>query len=650
MAKFLNRSVDVGEALVELVADELMQLNGARWAFRSDLVREVAYQTITKVDRAARHAGIGTYLEEHVATLDPRPVWVVEQLAHHYAEAAVLVAEMGPTSPSGTFPADLHDRARRWVVEAAERARRDLALPTARRHYQKALDLLGPDPADRPAEAVPLLLELASLAVALWDLECAQRHVADAERLAPVTEDPQLAARVLLARGSVEQRSGRPAAAIATLTEAATAFLTHGDHEGRARALRERALVEILDGRPEAAERSATDALGEFELLGDRAGQGWAHQNLAWIAFVGGRTAAADDHAQAAVHLFTELGDGHGTAWAWGIMAWIRFQQGRVDDARALGERTLAQARTLADPWAVAVTQLLMASVQLWTGHTAEAVALATEVHATFDGLDDPWGRGQAAAVLGRALVMSGQVERGLDLLARAGTLSAPTGAGDPGAPNGQMARMARAAAAVQIGQPDLADDVVPDLRALADQGSQEAAAVLGMLALQRGDVGLAAGYLLKDETTPPNANLAACRTLLAAVSGRGDVGALAEVTEAREGVTYLDRGLVAVARAVAAARQSRLVGTTDAATAEVVADRARHDADAALAAADATGDALASAVFRLAAARLAAALGDPGAPTAAVAAEAALAELGMGAPGWRLVFDLALAPVTIQS
>jgi hypothetical protein len=86
-----------------------------------------------------------------------------------------------------------------------------------------------------------------------------------------------------------------------------------------------------------------------------------------------------------------------------------------------------------------------------------------------------------------------------------------------------------------------------------------------------------------------------------------------------------------------------------------VVADRARHDADAALAAADATGDALASAVFRLAAARLAAArlaaaLGDPGAPTAAVAAEAALAELGMGAPGWRLVFDLALAPVTIQS
>jgi class 3 adenylate cyclase len=114
MAKFLNRSVDVREALVELVADELMQLNGARWAFRSDLVREVAYQTITKVDRAARHAGIGTYLEEHVATLDPRPVWVVEQLAHHYAEAAVLVAEMGPTSPSGTFPADLDDRARRW--------------------------------------------------------------------------------------------------------------------------------------------------------------------------------------------------------------------------------------------------------------------------------------------------------------------------------------------------------------------------------------------------------------------------------------------------------------------------------------------------------------------------------------------------------
>jgi class 3 adenylate cyclase/tetratricopeptide (TPR) repeat protein len=648
MATFLNRSVDVHDALAALVTDELMQLNGARWAFRSDLVREVAYQTITKADRAARHAGIGTYLEQHVATLDPRPVWVVEQLAHHYAEAAALVAEMGAMARADAFPDDLDDRARRWVVEAAERARRDLALPTARRHYQKALELLGPEPAHRPAEAVPLLLDLAALAVALWDLECAQRHVGDAERLAEAVSDPLLAARVLLTRGSVEQRSGRPDAAIATLTAAATAFSDHGDHEGRARALRERAQVEILDGRMEAAERSATGALGEFELLGDRAGQGWAHQNLAWIAFVAGRTSAADDHAQAAVRLFTELDDGHGTAWAWGIMAWIRFQQGRVDDARSLGERTLAQARALADPWAVAVTQLLMASVQLWTGHTADAVALASEVHATFDGLDDPWGRAQAAAVLGRALVMSGQVERGLDLLARTGAAgTAPDGTVDV---NGHLSRLARAAVAVQIGQPDLADDAGTELRALADQGSPEATAVLGMLALQTGDVELAAGYLQRDEITPPTANLAACRALLAAVSGRGDVLAQAEVAEGREGVTYLDRGVVAVARALVSARQSRLARDGDGDAAERAAERARSHLAAALATTDATGDALTTAVFRLAAARVADTLGDPSAPAAGAGAEAALHDLGVAAPGWRRLFDLALAPAPVQS
>ena len=39
-------------------ARELLDVDGDEWAFRSESVREVAYQTLTKVARAQRHAGV----------------------------------------------------------------------------------------------------------------------------------------------------------------------------------------------------------------------------------------------------------------------------------------------------------------------------------------------------------------------------------------------------------------------------------------------------------------------------------------------------------------------------------------------------------------------------------------------------------------
>ena len=88
MGERLQRGVDVDAGLAELVADEIMEVDGPLWAFRSDLVREVAYQTITKADRAKCHLGIAKYLEEAVVTRNPRPVWVVDGLAHHVEDAA----------------------------------------------------------------------------------------------------------------------------------------------------------------------------------------------------------------------------------------------------------------------------------------------------------------------------------------------------------------------------------------------------------------------------------------------------------------------------------------------------------------------------------------------------------------------------------
>src|SRR5262249_23107996 len=61
------------------------------WRFRSASVREVAYHTITKADRARRHAGVARAMAAGEGPKGVRP----DIIAHHWATAAELTAELG---------------------------------------------------------------------------------------------------------------------------------------------------------------------------------------------------------------------------------------------------------------------------------------------------------------------------------------------------------------------------------------------------------------------------------------------------------------------------------------------------------------------------------------------------------------------------
>ena len=540
MGAATGEGTDVDTGLAQLVADEIMEVQDHLWRFRSDLVREVAYQTITKADRAKSHLGIANYLEDAVATRRPRPVWVVDQLAHHYGAAVALAAELGPMGRAAAFPPDLADQARRWVVEAAERARRDQAIPTALRLFGQALTLLGPPGAVPASEVARLHLARAEVATEAWDLATARSDVEAACELVEPSDHPEVCAQALVVRGQIEQQEGDVEAAVATLTEAAQQFQALDDHAGRADALRQRGMAEIFGGRLADAEASAREALASFEEGGDRSGQGWALQNLAWIAFVTGRADEADRRLSQAIDLFSEVVDGRGLAWSLGLLSWVRFQQGRVVEASALGERVLEEARSRHDPWATAMMTLLVSLIRLWSGRTAEAVERADEARRLFESLGDAYGLGQARAVLGRALVMVGRVEDGFALLVEAG---APAGA-DPrllGPAGGHVAQFTRLVTAIQVGEPDRAADLVDDLGGLEGVGGDDPSVVLALVALQRGDVARAERYLHPDVSSAPHPNLLAARAMLAAASGVGDAGDLADQTADLAGSTYLD-------------------------------------------------------------------------------------------------------------
>ena len=124
------------ERLVDdLVVAGMLEVEGRRWQFRSDVVREVAYQTLTKQARAQRHAGVAT----HLATLGKVPL---DDLAHHAATAAELLEELGSvpgvSSAIRLQAVDLLARAARQSYEIG-------AFPRGVAASERALSLVGDD-------------------------------------------------------------------------------------------------------------------------------------------------------------------------------------------------------------------------------------------------------------------------------------------------------------------------------------------------------------------------------------------------------------------------------------------------------------------------------------------------------------------------
>ena len=85
-----SRAATTRPALLERLAErDLLVLDGDEFHFKSELIREIAYGTLTKAERARRHADLAPMLEA-------RGEIAVGHVADHLATAAELVAELGP--------------------------------------------------------------------------------------------------------------------------------------------------------------------------------------------------------------------------------------------------------------------------------------------------------------------------------------------------------------------------------------------------------------------------------------------------------------------------------------------------------------------------------------------------------------------------
>jgi class 3 adenylate cyclase/tetratricopeptide (TPR) repeat protein len=554
MAGYYLQPDAVAPALDSLVAKELLSLAGhgeeALWAFRSDLVREVAYGTLTKGDRARGHAGIAGWMERHE---DLEREANIDRLAKHLTRAAEIVAELGEVDG---VPPHTVERALEWIERAAARADAgDVPLVAARLYADGLglLGLLGADGADPLRRS--FLLGRARALAALHDLDGARADAEVACEAAAAAGDTAAEARALLVLADVAQKSTRWDEADELLDQASARFVELGDQGGEAESLRLRGFGALFQADHDRATELLEAARARFESLGDRRGEAWALQNLAWCAFSTGHPAEAEVRLHTAAGVFEEIGDLGGLGWAQGLLAYTRFMLGHTEEAEALAEAVRAEAAQRGDRWGMGMMLVLTASVRLWTGRTCSAVERAEESVAVFERIGDEFGRAQSTAVLGRSLVATGRIEEGMAALS-----SLAEGSGWAATREGVIGRTAELGAAVHLGDVERAAAILS--RDGADPTATGAGALEGEQAvstalhlLQRGDpeagVALLERVAAAGDAAVSGGYLGAARSLVLAASGdRAGASEAVDAVSSDPRSSYLDRIMALLAQA----------------------------------------------------------------------------------------------------
>ncbi|MDH3293602.1 MAG: AAA family ATPase, partial [Acidimicrobiia bacterium] len=402
LAKERRGVTDIDPELRRLVDKDLLLIDGPRFEFRSELVRDVAYGTLTKEARAYRHRFIARYLEEQQ---QGRPrTSVVGLIADHYRSAARLSIEVMLMDEAER--ADLIAKALHWLDLAGDRALAAGESAEAESWFSSGLELATDD-----LQQANFRYGRAQARCEIHDIAGARDDLHTLKDLA--VHDPLLSARALLITGDVSRKAGDLAEAAQQLREAADKLAVLGSTADQALALRLLGLTEMQRSNDSLARQAFEASRDVAARAGDRRSEAWTLQSMAWLAFSQGRIHDANQQASVAIEIFIELGDRSGLAWAQGVQAWVAFHLGQLATAQELVDTLLPSVRRRGDPWAEAMMLNLAASLALWTGRAAEATMLSGEAIEMARRADDTGLEVEAMAVQGRAMVSLGRVTDG---------------------------------------------------------------------------------------------------------------------------------------------------------------------------------------------------------------------------------------------
>jgi tetratricopeptide (TPR) repeat protein len=203
---------ELGRRLAGLVRRELLTRQAdprspehGQYGFRQDLVRHVAYETISKRERRTRHVAAAAYLESAFAADEDE---VVEVIASHYVAALEAV-------PDAEDASVLREKAYATLQRAGERAESLAAAAEARRYFQRAAELT-----DEGLEQAMLLARAGEMAARSADPDGARELLDEAVRLYEDGGDTHAAARVSTRIARLDRFTGRLDEGLARLERA----------------------------------------------------------------------------------------------------------------------------------------------------------------------------------------------------------------------------------------------------------------------------------------------------------------------------------------------------------------------------------------------------------------------------------------------
>jgi len=395
----------VRREVLSVSADPLSPQRGS-YGFAQDMLRQVAYGTLSRRDRKARHLTVAGHLR---AAFSGDGEEVAEVIARHYLDALEAAPDDGDAG-------QIRGQAIAALVRAAERAGRTGAPALAAASYAAAARLTQTDNGDGEPTSAALWEHAAEAALTSADWTAAIEQAGQAGELYRQCGDNRSAALTQAIAGQALRLWGRYGEAREQLT-AAVAVLRDDPDVDTVRALGELARLEVFAATSAADALSAEAlALGQ-DLAVDDATLAGLFSTRGTCHGHSGRRLEAASYCREAARLATQAGDSlslgralinlsdavtgtdpaAGAEAARGAAAQLRRAGARYQLAVAV--MNLAQALLMTGDWDTVQAELIQAAdadglddIELLACYRAWAAALRGEVpaaQAALAGLDD---------------------------------------------------------------------------------------------------------------------------------------------------------------------------------------------------------------------------------------------------------------------
>jgi class 3 adenylate cyclase/tetratricopeptide (TPR) repeat protein len=323
----------VRKEVLSVQADPLSPERG-QYVFLQDLVRRVAYETLSRKDRKARHLAAAAILE---TSRPGEEAELAEVLAAHYLEANRAV-------PDAADAAEIKVKARDALARAAHRSESLAASREALAYYEQAADLT-----DDPTTKLQLLSHAGDMANGCGQLDRARALFDRALVIAQEQEDDLALARIEVGRSLMATADGRLDESLQRLLAARAILDRHEPGPELAQVLAEIGRLTFFLGRPEEALPSIEQCLPIAERLSLGRVLSNALNTKGLILRAQGRTQEGQGLIRHALRVALARGENQASQRAYNNLASIIGGEGNMEEELELAAAGLALARKVGE-------------------------------------------------------------------------------------------------------------------------------------------------------------------------------------------------------------------------------------------------------------------------------------------------------------